>query len=356
MREIVESRVCSSQRLNREESRWCLSDAGLWDLGRWTHAVRCSEHPPHRVTYQVDRNINYTNICISQCAFCAFHRPPGHPDGWTLTIDQVLVKIEETIAQGGTGILLQGGLNPQIPFEYYIDLLNAISVKYPEIHIHAFSPPEIAAFSRFYSMQTREILAKLIHAGLDSVPGGGAEILAEPTRTRVSPAKCTGSEWLEIMRTCHAMGLKTTATMVIGLGENIDERLEHLLSIRDLQDQTGGFTAFIPWTFQSGNTRLAGRIEPVGGIEYLRTQAAARLILDNVPHHQVSLLTQGLRLGAAALQFGADDFSSVMLEENVVAAAGTAVHRTEAQMRGLIVAAGFVPVKRLSLYQNILHA
>jgi cyclic dehypoxanthinyl futalosine synthase len=355
MRESVDYKVCNNERLNRDEARWLLSDADLWDLGRWAHTVRCRQHPSNRVTYQIDRNINYTNVCISHCGFCAFHCPPGHPEGYTLTVDQILNKVSETLAHGGTGILLQGGLNPEIPFGYYIDLLTAIRTNFPTIHVHAYSPPEIISFSRFFSMHPREVLRRLIEAGLDSIPGGGAEILAEPARSRVSKLKCSGKEWLEIMRMCHEMGLKTSATMVIGLGETIHERLEHLFLLRDLQDQTNGFTAFIPWTFQPGNTRMTGQVEPVGGIEYLRLQAAARLILDNISHHQVSVLTQGIRLGTFALYFGADDFSSVMLEENVVAAAGTVVKRSESQTRHLIDASGFRPVKRLSLYQNILH-
>jgi cyclic dehypoxanthinyl futalosine synthase len=355
MREVIAKLVNEGVRLGREEARWCLAEADLWDLGSWAHQVRCREHPADRVTYQVDRNINYTNICISGCMFCAYHRPPGHPDGWTLTIDEVLKKVNETVQAGGTGILLQGGLNPEIPFSYYVDLLNSIRNHFPGVHVHAFSPPEIVAFSRFFSMPKSKVLRGLIDAGLDSVPGGGAEILSDSLRKRISPRKCSGQEWLEVMRLCHDAGLKTTATMVVGLGETVEDRLDHLLSIRDLQDETGGFTAFIPWTFQPGNTRLAGSVASVEGIEYLRTQAASRLILDNFPHHQASRLTQGARLAGIALYFGADDFGSVMMEENVVAAAGAKNRTSEMEMRRIIEGAGFKPVKRLSLYQNILH-
>jgi cyclic dehypoxanthinyl futalosine synthase len=357
MIEIIKEKVAKRERLTRDECRWCLSaEPDLWELGRMAHQARTLRLPAVRATYQVDRNINYTNVCVTPCRFCAFSRPPGHPEAWTLSIDQIIEKVRETVDAGGTGILLQGGHNPEIPFQYYLDLLNRIRLDFPTVHIHAFSPPEIVAFSRFFEKPVGEILRKLISAGLSSLPGGGAEILTEPTRSRIAPGKCTGDEWLKVMRTCHRLGLKTTATMVIGFGETIEERLEHLLSLRDLQDETGGFTAFIPWTFQSAHTEMEGEVEAVGGIEYLRLQAASRLILDNVLHHQVSWVTQGLRLGSLALHFGADDFSSVMMEENVVAAAGTVRSTNVGEMCSIIRAAGFEPVKRLTLYQNILHA
>jgi len=353
MREIVNSRLLRGERLSFEEALWCLTEANMWELGRWAHHVRLRIHPPERVTYQVDRNINYSNVCISQCKFCAFYRPPGHPEGWTLTIEEILDKVVETVQNGGTGILLQGGHNPDIPFKYYEDLLRAIRAKFPFIHIHAFSPPEISAFSRFYSMTPERILRRLIDAGLDSLPGGGAEILSDSVRKKVSPGKCSSREWLDIMRTAHKLGIKSTATMVIGLGEKPEDRLKHLLKIRDLQDETGGFTAFIPWSFQKSDWKLGkGRSSAV---EYLRIQAVARLVLDNIPHHQVSWVTQGTQVGSLALFFGADDFSSVMMEERVVAAAGRYDLIDESEMRRIIEALGFKPVKRLTLYQNILH-
>lgn len=357
MIERIKEKVSRGERLTREECRWCLSDdADLWELAEAAHGARGLRLPSERVTYQVDRNINYTNVCVTPCRFCAFSRPPGHPEAWTLSIDEIINKVRETLDAGGTGILLQGGHNPEIPFRYYLDLLEKIRTDFPTIHIHAFSPPEIVAFSDFFDESVAGILQELIKAGLDSLPGGGAEILAEPTRGRIAPGKCTGEEWLEVMRTCHRLGLKSTATMVIGFGETIEERLEHLLSIRDLQDETGGFTAFIPWTFQPANTEMEGEVNTVGGIEYLRLQAASRLILDNILHHQISWVTQGLRLGSVALNFGADDFSSVMMEEKVVASTGTVGRTNVGEMCSIISAAGFEPVKRLTLYQNILHA
>ena len=354
---------------------WCLlKETDVWQLGSLAHRMRCVKNPPDRVTYQVDRNINYTNICMSGCRFCAFHAAPEYPSieksvkpenekadkkGWTLSVDEILTKVKEMIDLGGDGILLQGGLNPDLPFDYYLNILKAIRARYPSIHIHAFSPPEILFFARKFSMPVEDVLRRLIKAGLDSIPGGGAEIFSESIRSLIAPGKCTGEKWLDFMRRAHKLGLRTTATMVIGFGETASDRIDHLLKLRDLQDETGGFTAFVLWTFQPKNTKLENEIKQKGealGIEYLRTQAAARLILDNFQHIQVSWMTQGMRLGSLALRFGADDFSSVMIEENVVASTGAGFRTNEVEMRRIIEAAGFRPVKRLSLYQNILHA
>jgi len=358
MLDIIANRILDRERLSDDEALWCLSnESDICDVGRLAHQYRLQIHPAHRVTYQVDRNINYTNICITGCKFCAFSKPPADEQGWVLSITDVIEKVKETQHEGGTGILMQGGHNPDLPFQYYTDLLAAVRARFPEMHIHAFSPPEIISFSKIYKMPVETVLGKLISSGLDSLPGGGAEILAEPTRSRVAPGKCSGTEWIDVMRTAHKLGIKTTATMVIGFGESINERLEHLKMIRGLQDETGGFTAFIPWTFQPTNTSLESEFSHggAGGLEYLRIQAAARLILDNVPHHQVSWVTQGLRLGSVALNFGADDFSSVMMEEKVVASTGVGFRTSETEMRRIIERAGFRPVKRLTLYQNILH-
>jgi len=355
MREEIEKSIYEHKRLSDEQSLWLLGDADIWDLARWAHYARCRDNSPERVTYQIDLNINYTNECVLGCRFCAFYRSPDDPDGYVLSIPEILAKVKDTLAIGGTGILLQGGCNPDLPFKYYTELLKAIRARYPTIHIHAFSPPEIIAFSKFYSQPIQNIIGRLIEAGLDSVPGGGAEILSDSVRNRISPKKCTADEWIQVMRICHQMGLKTTSTMVIGFGETNVERLEHLLRIRDLQDETNGFTAFILWTFQSANTNLSEKFEPVGAYEYLRMLAASRLILDNVPHHQVSWITQGLKVGSIALYFGADDISSVMPEENVVSSAGLVYKSDENEIREVIESSGFKPVKRLTLYQNILH-
>ncbi|HDS30387.1 MAG TPA: dehypoxanthine futalosine cyclase [Firmicutes bacterium] len=356
MRDIIENKILGRERLNHDESLWCMTEGKIDDLKNWAHSVRCTEHPCERVTYQVDGNINYTNVCVSGCRFCAFFRPPGHPDSRTLTINEILEQVDKIRESGGTGILMQGGHNPEIPFEYFTDLLKAIRARFPLIHIHAFSPPEISAFAGFYNKMTVEkILDKLIESGLDSLPGGGAEILSEPFRKSISPAKCSSREWLKIMRICHRMGLKSTATMVIGLGETVDDRMNHLISLRELQDETSGFTAFIPWTFQPLNTELEKEVTSLDSDDYLRLQACARLILDNIPHHQVSRLTQGMEIARKALHFGADDFSGVMMYEQVVKSAGAGFHADETEIRNAIESEGFTPVRRLTLYQNILH-
>jgi cyclic dehypoxanthinyl futalosine synthase len=375
MYKYIEKKIRDGTRLSIEEAAWCLSKGtDIWQLGGLAHRMRCLKNPPDRVTYQVDRNINYTNICRSGCRFCAFHVPHEsiqsgkslkaaleNPDkkGWTLSVEEILRKVKETIDNGGDGILLQGGLNPDLPFDYYENVLKAIRARYLAIHIHAFSPPEILFFSRKFSIPVEDVLRRLIKAGLDSIPGGGAEIFSESIRSLIAPGKCTGDQWLDTMRRAHRLGLKTTATMVIGFGETVSDRLDHLFKLRDLQDETGGFTAFIAWTFQPKNTKLENEIKQKGeawGIDYLRIQASARLILDNFQHIQVSWVTQGMRLGSLALRFGADDFSSMMMEENVVASTGAGFSTNEIEMREIIETAGFRPVKRLSLYQNILHA
>jgi len=359
MLDTISNKLLDHERLSDREAMWCLSDeSDIWDVGRLAHQYRLQLHPANRVTYQVDRNINYTNICVSGCRFCAFSRPPENSEGWVLSVNDLIEKITQTQKLGGTGILLQGGHNPDLEFSYYIDLLSAVRARFPEIHIHAFSPPEIIAFSQMHSMSVETVMSKLISAGLDSLPGGGAEILVDPTRSKICPAKCSGSEWIDVMRIAHREGLKTTATMVIGFGETITERFEHLKMLRDLQDETGGFTSFIPWTFQPNNTSLENEFPhgSVGGLEYLRIQAASRLILDNIPHNQVSWVTQGLRLGSLALNFGADDFSSVMMEEQVVASTGVGFPTNEKDMPIISERAGFRPEKRFTLYQNILHA
>ena len=356
MRNDIEEKILHVERLTDKEALWCLSAADIWDVGRWAHSIRLRKHPPNRVTYQVDRNINYTNVCNAGCKFCAFARAPRQKGGWTLDIDEVLEKVRMTVDRGGTGILLQGGHNPRLPLDYYTEMLSAIKSNFPEIHIHAFSPSEFVEFGNFFDMSVEELIRLFIDHGLDSIPGGGAEILAEPTRSRIARGKANGEEWLNVMRIAHRLGLRTTATMVIGFGESVEERLEHLTLLRNLQDETGGFTAFIPWTFQPGNTVLEGKVKPAGAIEYLRIQGCARIILDNIEHHQASWLTQSLKLGSLALFFGADDFSSVMMEENVVSAAGLRFCADEDDLRKVISAAGFKPVKRLTLYQNICHA
>jgi len=319
----------------------------LWDLdllylGRWADAVRRRLHPEARVTYVVDRNINYTNVCVSGCRFCAFFRPPGHPEGYVLDRPALEAKLRELQAHGGSGVLLQGGLNPDLPFGYYEELLGAI--RSFGLAVHGFSPPEINFLARQFALTVEEVIRRLMAAGLSSIPGGGAEILADRVRGEISPRKGTSSEWLAVMAAAHGLGLKTSATMMFGHLETRAERLEHLFKIRELQDRTGGFTAFIPWAYQPGGTALGG--EAAGAVEYLRTLAISRLVLDNVPHLQVSWVTQGSKIAQVALSFGADDFGSTMLEENVVAATGVGFRLDRGEIETLIGQAGYQPQVR----------
>ncbi|MCS7150163.1 MAG: dehypoxanthine futalosine cyclase [Caldimicrobium sp.] len=297
------------------------------------------------VTYVVDRNINYTNICISGCKFCAFYRSPNSSEGYLLTFEEISRKIEETLYLGGYQILLQGGLHPDLGLEYYERLFSFIKERFPQVHIHALSPPEIIFLKKLSGLSVEEVLKRLIKAGLDSIPGGGAEILVDRVRNIISPNKCTSEEWLLVMETAHKLGLKTTATMMFGHLEKEEEIIEHLFKIRDLQSKTKGFTAFIPWTFQPQNTVLA-HIKKAGSAKYLQVLAISRILLDNVPNIQVSWVTQGPRIAQLALDFGGNDFGSTMIEENVVAAAGVAHRLSEEEIRSYIEEAGYIPKRR----------
>jgi cyclic dehypoxanthinyl futalosine synthase len=302
------------------------------------------------VTYVVDRHINYTNVCLSGCRFCAFYRPADSPEAYVLDREALGQKIEETLALGGTQILLQGGMHPDLPFSFYEDLLQWIKARYP-IHIHGFSPPEINHLSRIAGMSLETVITRLRDSGLGSIPGGGAEILVDRVREQVSPRKGSSAEWFEVMETAHRLGLRTTATMMFGHLETVEDRIEHLLAVRELQDRTGGFTAFIPWTFQPGNTDL--RRIPAEGTEYLRMLALSRMVLDNIPHLQASWVTQGPKVGQVALFFGANDLGSTMIEENVVAAAGVAYRLSIEELTRLITAAGFIPRQRDTFYRKV---
>ena len=338
---------------NAEVQRWVRTATAtpLLDLAVEADALRRRRHPEGVVTYIVDRNINYTNICNVYCKFCAFYRAPGshRGDSYTLTYEEIGAKIDELKALGGVQILLQGGVNPDLPFEWYLDLLRFIKREHP-IHVHGFSPVEIAFISQIAGLPLRETLVRLREAGLDSIPGGGAEILSDETRKRVSPLKQDTAGWLEVMETAHGLGMKTTATMMFGMGERWEERIEHLLRIRELQERTGGFTAFIAWPFQEKHTALQGRFEPVTADEYLRVIATARLLLDNVPNFQASWVTMGPKVGQISLRFGCNDMGSTMLEENVVSAAGADFRMDEAEIVRLIHDAGFRAARRRQDY------
>jgi cyclic dehypoxanthinyl futalosine synthase len=346
--EHLEEKLLAGERLSRPEAL-ALWDLDLLTLGRLAGQTRWRLHPEPTVTYVVDRNINYTNICVSGCRFCAFFRPPASPGGFVLDEATLLRKLTETRELGGSGVLLQGGLNPELPLGYYEDLVRTI--RGHGLHVHGFSPPEISFFSGNSGLPIAHVLERLMAAGLGSIPGGGAEILVDRVRQTLSPHKCSAGDWLEVMAAAHRLGLRTTATMMFGHLETPAERTEHLLRIRDLQDDTGGFTAFIPWSFQPTNTSLGG--EATGSWEYLKTLAISRLVLDNVNNLQVSWVTQGGKIAQVALAFGANDFGSTMIEENVVAAAGVTFRLSENEIKHLITSAGYAPQRRDHVYRLV---
>jgi cyclic dehypoxanthinyl futalosine synthase len=339
-------------RLSPVEALELLEHGDLLELGARADEIRRARHPGGEATFIVDRNINYTNICVSGCRFCAFYRQPDAADAYVLSPAEIHAKIEETIDLGGTAIMMQGGLHPGLDIAWYERLFSGIKMRYP-IHIHSLSPPEIAHIAQVSGLSVEETLRRLQAAGLDSLPGGGAEVLVDRVRAAVSPHKIPAATWLDVMRTAHGLGMPGTATMMFGSLDTAAERVEHLRVIRELQDETGGFTAFIPWTFQAGNTDLQQDHLPATGWDYLRLLALSRAFLDNVPNIQASWVTQGLRVGQVALDFGANDMGSTMIEENVVRAAGVSHRITVEEMVVAIRAAGFTPVQRDTLYHPV---
>ena len=346
-------KVTSSGRLTAEDATTLLESNDFLRIGLAAHEIRMRHNPTDVVTYIIDRNINYTNVCNVVCTFCAFYRRPGKPDTYVHSIEEICKRIDETIALGGTGVLMQGGLHPDFNIEWYENLLSTLHEKYPRFQLHCFSPPEIHNISLISKLDYETIMRRLKAAGLNSLPGGGGEILDDEVRKRVS-TKCTTQQWLDVMRAVHKVGLKSTATMMFGIGDDVSHRVKHLQRIRDVQDETGGFTAFIPWTFQRENTALGRKItEEPTGIDYLKMVSVSRLFLDNIPHIQSSWLTQGLKLGQTALRFGADDMGSIMIEENVVSAAGANTEANEKELRYQISEAGFTPQQRDILYNYV---
>ncbi len=343
-------KVMAGGRISDEEFLVLEREADLYQLGFLADGIRRRLHPESQVTYVVDRNVNYTDICISACKFCAFFKAPEDQNGYLLTFDQLEQKIRETQGLGGTQILLQGGLHPDKPLAYYEEMLRFM--KTTGIHVHGFSPPEVCHFANLSGLTIREVLQRLITAGLDSIPGGGAEILCDRVRQATAPRKCSADQWIEVMEEAHNQGLRTTATMMFGHIETVAERLEHLRRLRELQDRTGGFTAFIPWPFQPDNTALSQQMEfaKTTGMGYLRMLALSRIYLDNFANVQASWVTQGPKIAQLSLFFGANDFGSTMLEENVVAAAGVSFRLSEQEIRRLVVDAGFEPRQRLMDY------
>lgn len=346
-------RALAGSRLTTDECTVLLESNDIAKIGVAADEIRKRRHPSGIVTYIIDRNINYTNVCNVVCTFCAFYRRPGALDTYVKTKEEIYEKIDETISLGGTGVLMQGGLHPDFGLEWYEDLLRDLHARYPDFQLHCFSPPEIHNIHLISGLDYETILRRLKDAGLNSLPGGGGEILDDEVRQRVS-TKCTTDEWLAVMRAVHRVGLRSTATMMFGIGDSVVHRVRHLDRIRKLQDETGGFTAFIPWTFQRENTALGRRIkDEQTGMDYLKMLAVSRLFIDNIEHFQSSWLTQGLKLGQVALRFGADDMGSVMIEENVVSAAGAHNEADEKMLRYLIREAGFIPQQRDILYRHV---
>jgi cyclic dehypoxanthinyl futalosine synthase len=331
------------ERLTFEEAVRLFQETELLELANAADAVCKDKHPEGVVTFLIDRNINYTNICQNQCSFCAFYRPRGHPDAYVLSQEQIENKVAETLELSGTQVMLQGGINPDLKLYFYTNMFRELKKKF-RIRIHSLSPPEIVHIAESEGLSLADVLGELIKAGLDSLPGGGAEILVDSVRQRISPRKISSAQWLEVMEEAHRQGLKTTATMMIGTVETVEDRISHLRKIRALQDQTGGFMSFIPWTFQPGNTALGGKA--VSSIEYLRTLSISRLFLDNFPNVQGSWVTQGRDIGQVCLSFGANDLGSIMIEENVVRAAGISHRITGDEMVDLIRKAGKIPAQR----------
>ena len=351
--EAIANRVTAGERIDADAALLLLRDGRLTELGAMADLVRRRKHPDGVVTYIIDRNINYTNTCNAFCSFCAFYRPPHHEEGYVQPVEEIERRIRETYELGGNQILLQGGHNPQLKIDYYEDLFRRLKMTFPDLWLHALSPPEIVHIYKSSRLTLAETLRRLRAAGLDSIPGGGAEILVDRVRTTLAKNKCSSDEWLEVMEHAHGMGMRSTATMMFGHVETLEERIEHLQQVRDLQDRTGGFTAFICWTYQSQNTELGGR--EVTSADYLRTLAVSRVFLDNIDNIQASWVTQGPKMGAASLAFGVNDMGSTMIEENVVSAAGTVHRMNEPEIVGAIKDAGLTPKRRNMTYEQRLE-
>jgi cyclic dehypoxanthinyl futalosine synthase len=343
-------KIKNGARLGKNDAKILLQDAETLVLGLLANEKRKNIHPDNTITYVVDRNINYTNICVSKCFFCAFCRDKSDTDAYVISKKELCLKIEETLELGGAQILLQGGMHPDLNINFYIDMLKYIKENF-DIHIHGFSPPEIFYIAQKEGISIKDTLQELIKAGLNSIPGGGAEILVDEVRNKVSPNKCSAEKWLKVMETAHMLSLRSSATMMFGHIEKTDHIIEHLFKIRELQDKTKGFTAFIPWSFQPENTKI--NVKTATGVEYLRVLAVSRLFLDNIDNIQASWVTQGDKIAQIALSFGANDMGSTMIEENVVAAAGVNFRLPEKEIIRLIKNAGFNAAQRNCFYERL---
>ncbi len=342
--------------LTRQQALDMFRSDDLIGIGMEADALRRRLHPDGIVSYIIDRNINYTNYCTEYCTFCAFYKPLKGPlagQGYVLDFETIYDKIRETVELGGTGVLMQGGLHPDLKIDYFERMMSGIKQRFPQVHLHCFSASEILAIAEFSNISVEDTIRRLRDAGLDSIPGGGAEILDDEVRFKIARLKCRTQEWLDVHRIAHRLGMRTTATMMFGVGESFEHRINHFQHVYDLQEETGGFTAFIPWTFQPRNTALGGRgWDEATSVEYLKTLAISRLFLSNIRNVQASWVTQGLKVLQVALRFGGNDVGSVMIEENVVKAAGTSNCTTEEELRRIIRDAGFRPVQRDSLYRT----
>ncbi|MGA2810104.1 MAG: cyclic dehypoxanthinyl futalosine synthase [Candidatus Acidiferrum sp.] len=338
--------------LSKQAAIDMLASDDLVGIGMQAHAVRMAKNDPRVVTYQIDRNINYTNFCTEYCSFCAFYRPLGAKDGYILPLEEIYKKIEEMLPLGGTGVLLQGGLHPDLQIEYYENLLRSLKERFPQVHLHCFSAPEILCIAEVSELSVEDTIRRLMDAGLQSIPGGGAEILDDEIRGKIARLKCTSDDWELVHRVAHKLGLRTTATMMFGCGEELAHRVNHFERIRRIQEDTGGFTAFIPWMFAPENTPLGKKVQEATAVDYLKTLAVSRLYLDNIDHIQSSWLTPGIKVCQIGLQFGADDVGSILIEENVVFAAGVKNRTNEGELRRIISDAGFIPAQRDTLYRS----
>ena len=354
IQETVRAKIDGKIRLSREEGRWLLTEAPLLEVGQLANAARRRLHPGGEVTFAIDTNPNYTNVCVTDCQFCAFYRKPGDPEAYTLTVDEVMTKIAAAVERGATTVLLQGGHNPSLPLEYYLDLVRETRRRFPDVLPHFFTASEIQTMARVSTLSVREVLERLRDAGQRTLPGGGAEILSERVRLRIAPKKGGPASWLEVHREAHRLGFRSTATMMYGHVEGPEDILDHLDAVRALQDEMGGFTAFVPWSFKPGNTLLEKWIKHYAGPNvYCRMLAVSRCYLDNVPHVQASWFSEGKRAGQIALHFGADDWGGTLFEENVHRAADYVNKITVDEIVALIREAGFRPVQRTTLYERV---
>jgi cyclic dehypoxanthinyl futalosine synthase len=345
----IEDKILSGERLSFDDGVRLFREANPLQLSSWANLVRRRLHPEDTVTYVIGRNINYTNVCWVQCKFCSFYRLPGAEGGYVLPREEIFRKIQELLDLGGTEILIQGGVNPALKIEYFEELFRAIKDRFP-VHIHGLSPVEIIYLAKISNLGERECLARLQRAGLDSIPGAGAEMLVDEVRDQIAPHKDSAAEWLGLMRMAHRLGIPSTVTMMYGSVETVEQRVEHLIKVRDLQDETGGFRAFIPWSFQPEGTHLPDA-KRASGFDYLRTVAVSRLMLDNIKNIQASWLTQGPKIGQIALQYGVNDMGSTVIEENVVTAKGAIFMVPLAEIERLITDAGLRPARRNTRYE-----